>query len=234
MMAEYSALMVTERVLGPNRLRLYMRHNLNQYLNGRRNALRGEQTLARATRDGFVFYQKGSLAMYALKDAIGEERLNGALRQFVERVRFQEPPYTTVGEFLDLLRAAAPAESRHLIEDLFERITLYDNRAPSAVWRELGDGRYGVTLKVTARKLRADDMGNETEVPLNDAVDIGVFAGSGLTERALFLEKRRLTGPETTFDIVVRERPERAGIDPYLKLVDRNPDDNVVAVTRAD
>ncbi len=31
MMAEDSALMVTERVLGPNRLRLYMRHNLDQY-----------------------------------------------------------------------------------------------------------------------------------------------------------------------------------------------------------
>ncbi len=172
--------------------------------------------------------------MYALKDAIGEERLNAAIRRYAERVRFQQAPYTTVGEFLEELRAATPADARYLIDDLFEHITLYDNRASAATWRRLPDGRYGVTLTVTARKLRADEMGNETEIPINDLVDIGVFTGSGLAERSLFLEKRRLTEREMTFEVIVSEPPERAGVDPYTKLIDRAPADNVVAVRESD
>lgn len=233
MLAEYSALMVLERNLGPNRLRLYLRHDLDSYLRGRGNESRGEQTLARVTRQPYVWYRKGSLAMYAMKEAIGEERLNAVLRGFLERVRFQDAPYTTVDEFLAELRAATPPDRQSLITDLFERITLFDNRAVNATWRETPDGRYAVTLRATARKLYADANGSEQEVAIDDDVDIGVFAGSGATEHALFLEKRRLTERDATFEIVVDEPPTRAGIDPYNKLIDRVSDDNVVSVSRA-
>jgi len=37
---------------------------------------------------------------------------------------------------------------------------------------------------------------------------------------------------ESEFTIVVNEKPVRAGIDPVVKLVDRRPDDNTVAVTK--
>jgi aminopeptidase N len=232
MLAEYSALMVLERVLGPERLRLYMKHNLDQYLTGRRNEREGEQTLARVTRQGYVWYQKGSLAIYALKDAIGEDRLNAALRGYLERVKFQGPPYTTVDEFLDALRAATPPDRQGLITDLFETLTLFDNRAVSATWRETPDHKYVVTMKVAARKLRSDPLGKETPIAIDDDIDIGVFAGEGRNERALFLEKRRMKSEDLTFDVVVDERPTRAGVDPYHKLIDRTSTDNVVTVTR--
>ena len=128
---------------------------------------------------GYIQYQKGSLAMYALKDAIGEDRLNAAIRGYLEKVKFQQAPYTIVDEFLDALRAATPPEKRYLITDLFETITLFDNRAVSATWRETPDHRYAVTLKVAARKLRADPKGQETQIPIDDEIDIGVFVGQG-------------------------------------------------------
>jgi hypothetical protein len=34
------------------------------------------------------------------------------------------------------------------------------------------------------------------------------------------------------FEVTVDREPARAGIDPYNKLIDRKPDDNVVAVER--
>jgi ABC-2 type transport system permease protein len=231
MMAEYSALVATEHVIGPDRIRLYLRHALDDYLRGRRQETRGEQTLARVTRQGYVWYNKGSLAMYAMRDALGEDVLNAYLRDFIHRHRLQEPPYTTVDEFLSGLRAVTPADRQYLIDDLFYAITLHDNRALNATWRPTPDGRFAVTLTVFARKTRADDMGNEQDQPLDDLIDIGVFAGSGASERALFFEKRRVVGGETTFEVVVDEQPTRAGIDPYSKLIDRVPGDNVVAVT---
>jgi hypothetical protein len=229
-LAEYSALMVVEHTLGPSGVRTYLKHDLDGYLSGRRGEVRGEQTLARVTRQPYVWYNKGSLVMYALKDYIGEERLNAALRAYLEKVRFQDPPYTTVDDFIGTLRAAMPDDRKYLIEDFFETLTLFDNRAMSATWRETTDHRFAVTLKVSAAKLRADDKGNESEIPINDLIDIGVFSGKGKDEKPLFLEKRRITQHETTIEVVVDQKPTRAGIDPYNKLIDRVSDDNLVAV----
>lgn len=230
-LAEYSALMVMEHALGPSGLRTYLKHDLDDYLRGRRSEQRGEQTLARVTRQGYVWYQKGSLVMYALKDYVGEARLNAYLRDFLDRTKFRDT-HPTVDDFLEGLRAALPDEHKSLVTDFFETITLYDNRAVSATWRQTPDHRYAVTLKVSSAKLRADAKGSEREIPINDLVDIGVFAGKGKDEKPLFLEKRRLTARESTFEIVVDQPPTRAGIDPYNKLIDRVSDDNVVAVKK--
>jgi ABC-2 type transport system permease protein len=34
------------------------------------------------------------------------------------------------------------------------------------------------------------------------------------------------------FEVTVDQQPARAGIDPYNKLIDRNPDDNVITVNK--
>ena len=86
------------------------------------------------------------------------------------------------------------------------------------------DGKYVVKVTVSSSKLRADAKGEEKQVPVNDLIDIGVLAAK---DRVLFSEKRRITKPTETFEIVVGEKPVKAGIDPFNKLIDRNPKDNV-------
>jgi ABC-2 type transport system permease protein len=92
-----------------------------------------------------------------------------------------------------------------------------------------------VTLDVAARKVRADTVGNESEVPMDDLVEIGVFgapgAGGGLGE-PLYLERHRIQSGEQTIQITVPRPPNRAGIDPYRKLIDRARDDNLAEVKR--
>ena len=90
-----------------------------------------------------------------------------------------------------------------------------------------------VKIKVSAKKLRAYGLGAEKEIQINDLVDLGVFIGEGKNEKTLFLAKRRITQPETEFEVTVDQQPRRAGIDPYNKLIDRNPDDNVVTVSKS-
>ena len=48
----------------------------------------------------------------------------------------------------------------------------------------------------------------------------------------LYLDKRHVTAPQMSFEVVVDERPMRAGIDPYNKLIDRVARDNVTPVER--
>jgi hypothetical protein len=71
----------------------------------------------------------------------------------------------------------------------------------------------------------------EKEIQIDDLVDIGVFTGAGKNGKALFMAKRRITQPEMEFEVTVDQLPARAGIDPYNKLIDRNPDDNIVFVS---
>ena len=116
------------------------------------------------------------------------------------------------------------------IEDLFETITLYDNRATQATAKRLSDGRYEVSVEVLAKKRRADEVGRETDVPLADRIDVGVLDAEG---KAIVVEKRAIDRETQRFTFVVDRAPARAGIDPFNKLIDRRPKDNTMPVTIA-
>jgi len=183
----------------------------------------------------YIHYRKGSLAMYALRDYVGEEPLNRALAAYVAAVKFQEPPYTYTREFLDYVKRAVPADRQSILDDLFRNITLYDNRAKVASWTKRDDGKYVVSLQVTAAKFRADGQGKETAETLDDWIDIGVFGDQELKGssqgKLLSLEKHHIDHADETFTVVVGEEPRKAGIDPLNKLIDRNPENNVTNVT---
>jgi ABC-2 type transport system permease protein len=120
---------------------------------------------------------------------------------------------------------------QYFITDSFEKITLYDNKAVSAVSEKMADGKYKVTLTVQGGKHYADGNGVESPARLDDLIDVGVFSGKKGEENPLAVRKERITGGQQTFTFVVDQQPTRAGIDPYNKLIDRDLDDNTMDVT---
>ena len=237
-MSQYVALMIMEREYGREQMRRFLKYELDSYLSQRGGELIEELPLLRVENQGYIHYRKGSLVMYALRDYVGEEALNAALRRYVEAVRFQEPPYTYSREFLSFVREAVPPELEYVIEDLFETITLYENRLVDATYEPAPGGGYLVRLEVEAKKYRADGQGVETEIPVDDWIDLAVFGdrepGASPEGKLLALEKRRIDAGEAVFELVVDEEPRRAGIDPFTKLIDRNPDDNMANANAAD
>jgi ABC-type transport system involved in multi-copper enzyme maturation permease subunit len=223
-MAQYSALMVMEKEYGRDKMQKFLRYELDRYLRDRGSELIAEQPLVLVENQGYIHYRKGSLVMYELRDLIGEAAVNRALAKFLRAHAFHGPPYPTAQELVTYFRAEARPDQQEAISDLFERITLYDNRTTDVTSTKRPDGQYTVTLKVASTKLRSDARGEEKEVPVNDWIDIGVF---GDKEKVLFSEKRQITKPEQTFTIIVNGKPAKAGIDPFNKLIDRNPKDNV-------
>jgi len=231
--AQYSALMVMEQDYGREKMEKFLSYELDGYLRGRARERKEEPPLLLASEESYLYYQKGSLVTYALRDYIGEERLNSALRSFIERNRYVGPPYPNALDLVASIREASPDEYDYLIEDMIENITLYDNRAEEAVVEELDDGRYRVALTVQSHKMRADGRGVETEVPHEDWIEVGVYGDKGEDgeEPFLYLEKHRIESGQTEIEVVVDSRPARAGIDPRHLLVDRVPDDNTRRVT---
>jgi ABC-type transport system involved in multi-copper enzyme maturation permease subunit len=226
-MAQYCALMVMQKEYGPEKMRRFLKYELDRYLGGRGGELVEELPLELVENQPYIHYSKGSLALYALQDQIGEAVLNAALRRYVESVRQAPPPYTVSRDLLSFVSEVTPPERRPILHDLFASIVLFDNRAEEATARLLADGRYEVTVRARARKLQADGKGVETEVEADDWIDVGVF---GDDEEVLYLEKHHVTGPEVEVQAIVDGKPRRAGIDPYNKLIDRAPNDNVRAV----
>ena len=248
-LAQYSAYMVMQQHYGKDYMHRVLRHFLDQYLRGRAGEVRGERPLALVQREAYVWYQKGGQIMYTLADYVGEDKINLALRNFLLQYRYanasnqtdatqqaaasgsQDQPYPDTRMLVAALREQTPPELQYLIDDGFNRIVLYDNKASSATVAKATGGKYVVTLNVEAHKVQADADGAETPMPLADYIEIGVFSGQKDEEKPLYLKKEKITAQRQTFTITVDERPTRAGIDPYNKLIDRNADDNMIDVS---
>ena len=229
-MSQYSALMVMKHEYGEEKMNKFLKYELNSYLLGRTTERKKEMPLYRVENQGYIHYRKGSLVMYALADYIGEENLNRSLQQYVKKVAFQGAPYTNSIEFLHYIRGATPDSLQYLVTDMFENITLYENKATEATYEALKDGKYKVTLTVDAKKLYADSLGTESEAQMNDWVDVGVLARKKVEghwqDSPIYLKKHKLKAGENKFEFVVDEKPAKAGVDPYNMLIDRNPSDN--------
>jgi ABC-2 type transport system permease protein len=249
-LAQYSAYMVMQQKYGKDYMHRVLRHYLDRYLRGRAGETRHEPPLALVQREAYVWYEKGGQIMYTLADYIGEDKVDLALHNFLMQYRYanarnqvdatdstrgaqsEDGSYPDTRMLVDALRAQTPSEYQYLIDDGFNRIVLYDNKAISATSRKLPDGKYEVTLDVQARKAQSDGNGVETPMPLADYIDIGVFKGAKDEEKPLYMKREKLSQERQRFTIVVDEAPTRAGIDPYNKLIDRISDDNMIDVTK--
>ena len=237
-LAEYSALMVMEKKYGKDQMRRFLRHEVDTYLRGRGGETRREPPLVQVQREPYVWYYKGGLVMYTLADYIGEDKVNLALHNFLEKYRYanaentETQPYPDTRELVASLREQTPPELQYLITDGFESIVLYDNKALTAVVTPTAGGKFKVTLTVQARKVKADGNGDESPMGMNDYIDVGVFSGTKDDEKQLYLKREKFTQEKQTFEIIVDEMPTRAGIDPYNKLIDRVSDDNTIDVTK--
>ena len=124
-------------------------------------------------------------------------------------------------------------ELKVLVHDMFETITLFENKAVEAEYEEKDTTNYIVTLKVSAEKMRADSLGMETPIAINDWIDIGVYGRDEQgKDKLLYLQKHKFTKKENTFTISVKEKPRKAGIDPLHKLIDRHSGDNTKSLVK--
>jgi hypothetical protein len=241
-MAQYSALMVLSHEYGRDCMQEFLKYELDRYLRGRAGEDKFEATLLDNDSRDYVWYRKGSLILYALQDLIGEQQLNEAFRKFIDTAAFrQKPPFPTSNEWYSYIQAATPDSLQYFIQDAFEKITLYENRAVSATYEELTNDQYKVILEIDTKKVYYDGLGNTLEEGNgSDLIEIGIFAAEGKNDkgmkekRPLYLRKHWLSPGKHTLEFVVSEQPVRAGIDPYNKLIDRIPDDNVVSVEEPD
>lgn len=250
-LSEYVSLKVLEHEEGKTEMRKFLKKSLDGYLTQRAFERKREKPLMYNDGQGYIRYQKGSLVFYALSDYIGEEKLNNALKEYVDKVKFQSAPYTTSIEMVNKIREVTPDSLQYVIKDMFETITLYRNRITNVSSQELDNGKYQVDIEFDVSKYRNNDQGKKyygektgdtisykTEkmkkpilsVPLADYIDIGIFGEreneGKKKEKELYLKKHKITQIHNKISIIVDEKPVEVGVDPYNKLIDTQSEDN--------
>lgn len=238
-LAQYSALMIMKHRYGEEQIRRFLKYEMDNYLQGRRKETAEERPLATTYGQNYIHYNKASVVMFLLQDRLGEDRVNGMLRELLAKYRFKGPPYARSTDLIDgfLSLARTPAE-RELVLDQLDRITLYDLKATEAHVRQLPDGQFETTVNVDVGKFYSDGKGNERPAAFDAPVDVGVFAarpGESNFEATDVLSMQRLSlhSGEQRVRLVTAKKPAYAAIDPYITFIDRNSNDNIVAVTDA-
>ncbi|OUR99039.1 hypothetical protein A9Q86_13315 [Flavobacteriales bacterium 33_180_T64] len=250
-LSEYVALKVLEKEIGKTQMRKFLKKSLDDYLTFRTFESKREKPLMYNDGQGYIRYQKGSLVFYALSDYIGEDVLNKALKDYVAEVKFQEPPYTTSIDMVRHIRRVTPDSLQYVIKDMFETITLYNNRIVDVSSTEMENGKYKVDIEFNVSKYRNNEKGKRyySEVgrdslsylpegkkrpilstQLQDYIDIGIFTEDDVDgkkkERVLYLKKHKITAINNKISIIVDEKPTEVGVDPYNKLIDTQSNDN--------
>ncbi len=232
--SEYSSLMTMKNLNNdPMKMREFLKYNHDRYLRGRSGERLKELPLYKVENQGYIHYGKGSVILYALQDYVGEQNVNTAMKNLLEEYRYKGTPYPSSYDFIRHLEPEVPDSLRYLITDWFKEITLYDNRLKEANYKALANGKYEVTMEIESSKIKADSLGNETRVAINDWIDIGFFMDSD--EEVLYNEQRvKFDRAKSSITVQLDSLPYKAAIDPRHLLIDRVYSDNIKALSLED
>jgi ABC-2 type transport system permease protein len=225
----YSELLVLDKRYGRGQVRRSLQFELDRYLAGRAGDEKAEVPLTRVTDQAYLYYGKGAIVMNALKQLLGAETLNRALRSFVAA---QSGPahQPRIDDLLREIEGVTPPENRALVNEWTRDVILYDLTMTSATTRRLPNGRFEVTMQVAVHKSRND----ERELPVNESIEIGIFTADpddATANEILHLAPHALHSGANAITVIVDKQPSFAAIDPYLTRIDRNRFDNVKALT---
>ncbi len=229
--AQYSSMMVLEKEYGKKLSQKFLKHQLDAYLRYRGGESIAELPLMKVENQDYIHYNKGTVVMNAVREYIGEDSLNYAMKRFIDQTAYQEPPYTNSNVFMEELEQIIPDTFQYLIDDMFKDIVLYNNGILSGEYQELSDGKYELKLNIEVEKFRADKKGMEQELPVDDYIYVGVYGETNSTDdvaNELHYELHKFDQKNKTIHLILDEKPVTAGIDPNYLLIDRLRADNLM------
>ncbi len=229
-LSKYSELVLQEKVYGKYSNNNELRQALGIYLRNRSRVVNVERPLSTLDFNPMVFYAKGLHSMTALKDLIGEEKINHALRNLLEKHRHPNRPTS-----LDLLKeyySVADSSQHHIIKDLFERVVFHDFKIDSVHVTD-PDNSYKTELHLTSLKYVLNEETNtEFAEIINDSIEVAFYDGfpDAENKNMTFLQKVEITQEKTVLSFKSEKKPKFIKVDPNNYRIDRSLEDNIIEV----
>lgn len=231
-LCQYVMATLTEKKFGKKTGRDYRKREMASYLRRRKKDTEGEKSLLESSvQQAYLGYRKSTVAMYALQDYIGEDSVGIALGRIVEKYGYRLDTFALASDLVDEFFKVTPDSLKYLVDDLFMKITLYENKIKGATYQRIDNGKYLVDLELETIKYYADSVGNRANTQLNDYIYVALTDKEG---DAFYYQKHHFTSNNSIIQIITDQIPAKAGIDPYLVLIDREMDDNIIEVEEAE
>jgi len=228
--AKYSEAVVMEKMYGKSAIWELSRNANNRYFSGRAYETDQEPPLYKVDGQGYLSYGKNYTVMLALKELIGEEKVNQVIKAMIAKHRDQVELNATSIEFIEELYKVSPMEYHVLIDDWFKRIVTYDLVLDDASYKKLGNGKFEVTLKLQAKRYKQKESGEDIEISIDEPIQIGAFTAHPSKVKPddiLYLKPHQINKTTAEVVLVLDELPTHIGIDPFGTRSDENFHDNL-------
>ncbi len=134
-LSQYAALMVLKQQYSEEKVQQFLDLQEERYAEGKRRDGGQEPTLAFVENQEYIYYAKGAINMYALQQQIGEDRVNLALKRFINdwntidgKLKITTDRYATTEDLLGYFRDVTPNSLQHIIKNLFESVSPMTNQ----------------------------------------------------------------------------------------------------------
>ncbi len=216
--AMYTELMLVKKMYGSKRVLENVRMHRDMYLSERGFA--DEQPLFKTVKENtYQHYSKGLVTMYQLSELIGEERVNQALKNLLQKKAYANiAPIST--DFLNELYAVSPLNLHTKIDDLFKRIMTYSIDIQNITSKKTTN-QYTVNFDINALKYEENGKGEKKTLAFDDTVEIAFYFKNG-QERIV---KYPIANGALHININFEEKPTQLVVDPrelFIKVNERD------------
>ena len=229
--AKYTEAVLLEKMYGKGALWQLSETANYRYFFGHTFATTPEPPVYLEDGQAYIAYGKDLTLMLALKDLLGEEKVNSLLRKLINDYGATAQTRVTALDFLKELYVIAP-EYKNLIDDWFKKIITYDLSITDQSYTKLENGQYEVKATIKASRTLFLDNGDIKKIGIDEPIRFAVLSKNAnevtSDQDLLHYQLHPINKEISTLTIIVDHEPKFVAIDPYGTRIDENLYDNVV------
>ncbi|MCJ8288494.1 MAG: hypothetical protein HRT58_00565 [Crocinitomicaceae bacterium] len=229
--AKYTEALLLEKMYGKGALWQLSETANYHYFFGHTYATSKEPPVYLEDGEAYISYGKNLTLMLALKDLIGEEKLNAVLRKLIENYGATAKSRVTVLDFLNELYTIAP-DHKILIDDWFKKVIIYDLSITDQSYKKMENGTYEVKVTVKANRTQIMENGESKRIGIDEPIRMAVLTNPAdevtSDKDVLYYQLHQINKEISVLTFIVNEEPHYVAIDPYGTRIDENLYDNIV------
>ncbi|GAA0890671.1 M1 family aminopeptidase [Fulvivirga kasyanovii] len=230
--AKYTEAVVMEKMYGKGATWQIAETANHTYFRGHAFASEPEPPIYMEDGEHYLAYGKHFTVMMAMRDLIGERKVNQVLRTLTDRYRDKNELLVTSSELIDEFYRVTPAQYHRLIDDWFKRVITYNLSVKNTAVTALKNGKYKVDIEIAAYRFNTLKNGESEPVSIDEPIMIGAFSKHpkevAQEQSILYLKSHIVRDDNLHFSIIVDQAPTHVAIDPYGTRSDENLFDNIM------
>jgi hypothetical protein len=169
----------------------------------------------------YLAYSKGLICMYQLYLLIGEKKINHVLKQVLQQHAYPLKAASSL-DFLQQLYTVCTPGQIEKIDALFKHIITHEAAIEKVSSKNISINQHLISLEATVLQFNEDGKGGRTAIPFTDSVDIAIY-----TEGKKEFYRVPVVNNKINASLYLSSKPVKAELDPFVKLMEANVEDNV-------